>query len=194
VSVVAYYDAFEYPPALEVPDEFRGVTSRVTLSVRNVGDRPADDVVLTATGHGIAKITREDDSVDVRTFTRRLELGRLRHGEALSISLWVDDALPARDAIQITHNTGTTTVSVPPRRPSQSHLPFDWSDGTPAIIGVSSVVLMMLMSIGFFLGYRGAKIHYQMASLLRRLEKPQELARVRAPVRSLEVRGGRDDP
>ena len=169
ISIIAYCDAFEYPPELEVPDEYRAVLSRVTLSLSNVGDRPAEDVVVNVLGHGIAKVTRDDGSTEVKVFTKRLELGRLRHNESVSIGMWLDEESLSRDGVVITHNTGTTTVSLPRRTPTRSDAWPGLNVGIVFVLALIVLALSLVATIGQL--WHLAKQWQEMSRLAAELER-----------------------
>jgi len=87
--------------------------SQVTLSIKNVGDRPAEEVTIRLQTSGDYEFTN-DDAQKHGTFTNQIEIGKLKNGSTASCKIWTNRRLdPSKDSVLLTHSTGDYSVTLP---------------------------------------------------------------------------------
>jgi hypothetical protein len=120
-SVTADLDNIDVPPAVKSDYALGSV---VVLSIKNNGDRPAEDVTLRLQDSGHFLVKREDGQTQEGDFQNAVTIGRLKITEPITCRLWTSRRLdPKKDSIAITHLTGSQQVILP-RKTTQPE--FDW--------------------------------------------------------------------
>jgi hypothetical protein len=128
----------------------------IRLSIKNDGDRPAEQVELQIQGQGIISVQRSDGSFVSARFKDRHEIGRLATAEVVEVSLWTERQLSPEETIEISHSVGLETVILGEQSMKVDHsslLVFSALIVTMALS--TSVLLLSTLMRGFKDGVRG---------------------------------------
>jgi len=111
ISATADLDNVDLPPS-QGTDFLPG--SVVVLSLKNEGDRPAEEVTLRLPDNGHYLVLRDDGKKEEGDFTNAVSVGKLLVSEPITCKLWTDRRLdPIKDTVVVTHLLGSQTVLLP---------------------------------------------------------------------------------
>lgn len=103
------YELADVRHSLTVAQSARGY---IQLSIKNVGDSPAEGVALQWQGEGLASISKQDGTTSAVEFDDRLEIGRIPVHDTVAVALWTRSEFSsiASQPLIIAHDHGSEIV------------------------------------------------------------------------------------
>jgi hypothetical protein len=103
-------DGFLELPVLTPPRE---ITGYIRLSVKNIGDRPAEDTSLRCDYEGFYEIARDTGDISNGEFTKKIDIGKVEQNEEVSVSIWTFEEVSPWTEVMFSHKFGTTAHLFP---------------------------------------------------------------------------------
>lgn len=149
-------------------DEQEKLRSYVELSIKNGGDRVAEEVCLTCDFDGIYRTKTIDGSSKNGAFKRRFEIGNIGQEEVVSVSLWTPQDAVDTSSISLSHSVGIHKVKL-------VKVQRDW---------IVNLVVLVALGAMVGLGICVSREHWRLKRHILEVERILEEAKNKAAITS----------
>jgi hypothetical protein len=145
LSVTTDLDNIELPPETKIEKTIR---SFAVVSIKNTGDRPAEDVTIRLKNFGDYLLRRENEKRDGHSFTNEILIGSLKIEESVECSIWTASRiLPTYEPVIVTHSLGSVAAYFPTKEHRRTRIAGMFFDEELSVVArwLPAVLLLVVL-------------------------------------------------